>query len=63
MNRIAHSLMIIVGIAAAVGAGFYWGNNFQKNADHAAGEVRKLMFLEKLQQDIDEAIVELEDAL
>ena len=38
-------------------------DNFQKNADHAAGEVRKLMFLEKLQQDIDEAIVELEDAL
>lgn len=38
-------------------------DNLQKNAEHAAGEVRKLMFLEKLQQDIDEAIVELEDAV
>jgi molecular chaperone HscB len=33
------------------------------NALAAAGEVRKLMFLEKLLQDIDEAIAEVEDAL
>jgi len=33
------------------------------NASAAAGEVRKLMFLEKLLQDIDEAIAEVEDAL
>jgi molecular chaperone HscB len=37
-------------------------DNLHKNAEHAASEVRKLMFLEKLQQDIDEAIVHLEDA-
>jgi molecular chaperone HscB len=33
------------------------------NAQAAAAEVRKLMFLEKLMQDIDEAIAEVEDAL
>ena len=36
--------------------------DLHRNAASAADEVRKLMFLEKLQQDIDEAIVALEDA-
>jgi len=37
-------------------------DHLQKNLDDAASEVRKLMFLEKLLQEIDDAVAELEDA-
>lgn len=35
----------------------------QKNRDHAALEVRKLMFLEKLLQEIDDALAELDEKM
>lgn len=35
----------------------------QKNLDNAAAEVRKLMFLEKLLQEIDDAIADLEEKM
>jgi molecular chaperone HscB len=38
-------------------------SNLQKNRDDAASEVRKLMFLEKMLQEIDDAIADLEEKM
>ena len=48
---------------AEVGALLDADDHLQKNRANAASEVRKLMFLEKLLQDIDDAMAELEEKM